>query len=104
MACVREVHEDDIGTQFLVTLKDEDCDIINVSTATVKQIIFQKPDGTRVVKTAGFDTDGSDGIIYYTTVAGDLDQHGIWQLQGYIEMGGASWYSNTYSFNVSRNI
>lgn len=104
MTCIGEIHVDDVGTRFLATIKDENCTVIDISTATVKNIIFQKPDGTKVTKTASFLTDGSDGKIYYDSIADDIDQRGMWQLQGYIEMSGATWYSNTYSFKVSRNL
>jgi len=53
----------------------------NISLFTTLEMIFQAPDGTLKTRVAGFQTDGSDGIIEYTLVVGDLDQVGEWQLQ-----------------------
>ena len=73
-----EIHQYDIGTRFEITLKDEgnSPEIVDVSTASVTEIIFKKPDGNTVTKTAGFTTDGTDGKIEYTTLANDLDTVG----------------------------
>ena len=80
----------DVGTIFKTTIKD--CDTgtaidLSIATAgtTVKQLIFKKPDGTTVTQTASFYSDGSDGIITYTTVAADIDISGTWSIQGHVE-------------------
>ena len=67
-----EIHKNDIGTVFKVTIKDSAA-VVNVSTATTKQIILKKPSGTKLTKDASFFTDGSDGIITYTTVRGNVE-------------------------------
>lgn len=54
------VHSNDIGTIFRLTITDTAGVVIDVSTATVKYIYFQMPDGTKKKKTAAFYTDGSD--------------------------------------------
>lgn len=82
-----EIHVGDVGTAFKITVKDEDEAVIDISTATLKQIWFQKADGTVVTKTASFVTDGTDGQMQYVTEDDDLDQTGKWKIQGYIEIG-----------------
>jgi len=49
----------------------------------VRKIIARKPTGTSVTWTAV--ADGTNGIKYVTQ-ANDIDVHGTWQLQAYIEM------------------
>ena len=98
-----EIHVNDIGTQFVITVQDGD-DIIDVSEASTKQLIFYKPDKSVLTKNASFYNDGEDGIISYITVDGDLDQDGIWQLQGYLVIGSASWYTDISKFTVRRNL
>ena len=78
MALVREIHVDDIGTMFKITLYDDEV-IVDVSGATVMQMLFLKPDGTNLTKTAYLFSDGTDGIIKYSTIADDLDIHGKWK-------------------------
>jgi hypothetical protein len=82
MSC--EIHLNDAGLQFKITILQCNGTIKDISYATTKQIIFEKPSGTIVTKTATFFTDGTDGIIYYNTVDGDLDEEGIWHLQARI--------------------
>jgi hypothetical protein len=99
----QEIHKNDIGVKFEATFKDGST-VIDISNASVKQLIFEKTDGTTVTQTANFLTDGSDGIIYYTTILGDLDQSGDWQVQGYIEMSTGKWHSDIYAFTVYSNV
>ena len=101
---VEEIHVGDIGTQFQATLYD--CDVVvDISTATVKEIIFLKPDGTKVVNTADFLTDGSDGIIYYApTLATELDQEGNWKIQARVVMPTGTWSSDVQKFKVYPNL
>jgi len=80
-----EVHQNDFGTIFRITISDGD-DSVDISSATTKQITFRKPDGTVVTQTAAWYTDGTDGILQYTTVDGDLDTVGFWKIQARIIM------------------
>ena len=94
------IHNADIGTIFRLTIVDTAGAAINVSMATVKYIYFQKPDGTKKKKTAAFYTDGSDGKIQYTTVSGDIDQAGLWQVQGYVETSSGKFFTVKTNFSV----
>jgi hypothetical protein len=103
MSCSADLHVADTGSQFIVTFKD--CDVVvDISSATLLQIIFHKPDGSEVTKTAILYTDGTDGKAYYTTISGDLDIGGWWVIQGYIEVGTLHWHSDTKRFRVLENI
>ena len=94
------VHNGDIGTVFELTIKDTDEAVIDVSTAAVKYIYFQDPTGARMRKTATFTTDGTDGKIQYVTIAGDIDEVGTWQVQGYVETSLGKFYTEKMSFQV----
>lgn len=98
-----EVHKSDVGTKFRVTLKDAST-VVDISAATTKEIHFYKPDGTTLEKTATLYTDGSDGIMEYTTVAGDIDQTGTWRIQAYIVTSSGSWKSSVEQFVVYENL
>lgn len=100
-----EIHVGDIGAVFLITIKDSQTNTsIDVSGATTKQIIFQKPDGTLLTKDAEFTDNGSDGQIQYQTVSGDLDVKGDWKIQAYIVIPSGSWRTNINNFRVYENI
>lgn len=98
-----EIHYGDIGTEFRITIKD-DTTVVDLSTASELYLIFKKPgtSGT-VTKTASLHTDGTDGIITYTTVEGDMDEVGTWKVQAKIVMNG-TWYSDIKSFKCHRNL
>ena len=78
--------------------------VLDVSSATTKQLIIKKPNGVKITGDASFQTDGTDGLIYYRTVAGDLDQAGTYNVQAYIEMPSFSGYTTPTSFQVASNI
>jgi hypothetical protein len=73
--------KDDFGATVTVTVSDANDDAIDISSATVRQFIIKKPDGTLLTKTAGFVTDGQDGKLQYTFISGDLDTQGPYHLQ-----------------------
>lgn len=99
MSCA-EIHVDDVGTVFTVTILDQDDEVVDVSLYTPKQLIFTKPSGTKVTQTASFTTDGTDGKIQYTSASGDLDEEGLWSLQGIV----SSFHTNITTFKVYRNL
>jgi len=101
--CIQEIHIGDIGTDFEIELKD--ClTVVNISSATVKQIIFQKPTGEVLTKTAIFSTDGTDGKLRYITVANDLDLAGTWKIQAKVVLSSGTWSSNVEKFKVYSNL
>ena len=84
-----EIHVDDVGTLFKVTIAD--CpSSLDISSATTKTLKFKKPSGTVLSKPGTFFTDGSDGILTYTSVSGDLDECGRWELQA-LWLGKPRW-------------
>ena len=99
------IHVGDVGTIFRLTIVENDgTTVVPVQTATVKKIYFKKSDGTKLSKTALFYTDGSDGIIQYTGLAGDISISGVWEMQGYVEMPAGKFYSEAVKFTVKNNI
>ena len=98
-----EIHQDDVGTQFLVTVKDGSS-AVNISSATTKQLIIKKPSGTKLTKAAAYSTDGADGKIYYNTVADDLDEAGTYKLQGKVVISDGTFYTDITTFKVHRNL
>lgn len=104
MSALEEIRLGDIGTLFKCTIKDNE-DIVDVSTATTKLLKLFKPSGSLLTKNASLFTDGTDGIITYTTVSGDLSELGTWQLQGKVEFTEvAQFNSSIEKFKVHRNL
>jgi hypothetical protein len=99
------IHNGDVGTIIRLTItEDDNTTAIDVSGATVKKFYFLKPDDTKINKTAEFNADGTDGKLKYTTVAGDINAVGRWQVQAYVEIGAAKYYSTKTTFTVQSNL
>jgi acyl-CoA-binding protein len=98
-----QVHQNDIGTQFVITVLDDGA-VVDISTATDLKIYFRKPDSTTLTKTGVLYTDGTDGKMVYTTIAGDLDLVGNYKIQGRVEIDGGTFYTDLGSFKVHCNI
>jgi len=94
----------DIGTAFEIGLTEDGNQFSIADALTVKQIKFKKPDGTTVTKAASFTSDGSDGLLRYVTVDGDLDMTGAWQMQAYVEKLSWQGHSEIHYFHVHRNL
>ena len=97
-----EIHKGDIGTKFTVTVYDG-TSTVNDSGGT-KTILFKKPGGTTLTKTAS-DEDAANGAISYTTVSGDLDEIGTWRIQAkVVTSGGSTFNTDISTFKVYDNI
>jgi len=99
----QEIHKGDIGTLFKLTLYDRST-IVNLQAATAKTIVFKNPKGITTSKTATFATDGTDGIIQYRTVSGDLSVAGKWQIQAVVTFPDGKWSSSIVEFVVHPNL
>ena len=99
-----EIHVDDIGTKFIVTIKDG-TSVVNISAATTKEILFKKPSGIKLTKAAAFETDGTDGVISYTTIDTELDETGTYKIQAHVVLSvGNEFHSDISTFKVHRNV
>lgn len=98
-----EIHYGDIGVNFNITVMNGTA-VLNVSNANSINVIFQKPDGSDLIKTATLVTNGIDGNIRYTSVSGDLDQIGTWQIQAKVDFGASVFSTDIQKFKVYRNI
>ena len=100
---MNEVQLDDIKIRIILTIM-EDGEAVDISAATVKQIILRSPAGVTTTFTATFLTDGTEGKIYYETVSGDLNVAGLWKTQGKVEVSSGTYRSDIHSFRVHSNL
>jgi hypothetical protein len=102
MAC--NIHAEDVGTKLLSTVTD--CGtVVDISTATSLSIFIRKPDSTVLSRTGVLYTDGTDGKMYYATVAGDLDVAGLYKIQGKVGLPSGAIHSTSLStFRVECNL
>jgi hypothetical protein len=89
-----EPHVGDIGTIIIYTIKDGDT-ILDISGATTKELIIENSGGgSRVVLEGEFATDGTDGVIEFTSQEGTWDVAGISKEQVYLVLPDGEWRSD----------
>lgn len=98
-----EIHVNDIGTQLIMTVKDDGA-IVDISGATLLQVILKKPDGQTYTKTGTLYTNGTDGKMYYISVNGDFSAAGNYKIQGKVTIPGGTYYTSISDFKVYCNL
>ena len=99
-----DIHVNDIGTSLEVVMQDSEGNAVDLSGFTTLGICIQKPDSTILTKVAQFKTDGTDGIIYVLSEAGDLDIIGGYRIQAIVENPVGVWRSSIAKFKVRGNV
>lgn len=90
--------------QLTVYVVDQDGNSVNLREASVKKIALLTPQGTTILKDAGFLTSGVDGALQYTTTAADLLEAGTYQLQAVFVLAGNAQTTRWSKFRVGANI
>ena len=98
------MQQQDVGTVITVTLTDSAGAVVDVSTATNKQILLRTPAGSVLTNTATFTTDGEDGKIKYSVGSNVLKEDGNWEIQANMVLTAGSWRSSIGTFKVNTNI
>lgn len=96
-------HVGDIGVLFRATIKSGGS-ALDISDASTKDFIFGRPDGTKLTVSTVFQTDGTNGVIEYTSVSGDLSVAGTYGLQAHIIRPSGDKKTNKERFPVDPNI
>jgi hypothetical protein len=93
---VSKIYVNDIGRTISVSVGED------LTGATVTLIKVLKPNGEQPDWVGTIQSPPSNGILTYTTVDGDLDCHGAWFVQGYMEKGSRKVRGETATFTVYR--
>jgi len=80
------LHVGTCGDTTTWTIVDDDgTTALNLSVYTTKQLHILRPDGTWVIRTPTYTNGtGSNGLVYYTRVAGDRTVSGLYRYQLYL--------------------
>lgn len=101
---MQEINLNTIGAAIVFTIVDQNGAIIDITGATEMKICLKKQSGVTVVKTAELVTNGIAGKIQYKTVAGDLDELGVWEAQARVTLSPTRVYPTKVNyFKVVRN-
>lgn len=101
-----ELQEGAIGAELVLVALDQSRNVVDISGATLLEMIVTRPDNTSFTRTAEFDTDGEDGAMKIITEAGDLTPAGIgWRAQGRVVLGSTTDVrTSIYHFEVLANL
>lgn len=91
--------KDTVGLVVTFTVKRDGIPL-DISTASTKNLLFNPPSGSLLTKAGTFVTDGTDGKLRYTTIAGDLDEAGVWEVAADIVMTGWDGQTSAERFMV----
>jgi len=100
------LHVGEVGKRFLVQVYDVNestglREAINISGATTKELLLEPAGETvAVAYPLTFLNDGTDGLAYYDTEAGDLSAAGDWRGQGHVVGPTYDWWGEKVSFPV----
>ena len=101
MTCITEkIKVGDVGTVFRATIT-EDGVAKDISTATSITFKFKKPDKSTFTQ-AGTVEDGPNGVVSYTTQAGEVDIAGRWWIEVTVALPAWTATTNEVSFWVEK--
>ena len=100
-----DIYAGDYGVPHDITIKENGV-AVNIQSATLMQLTYKKPDGSTLVKTPAFKTNGTDGVITYTFEQGDIDanDYGTWKYQAYVETATSGKHTAHGTLEVGSNL
>lgn len=98
-----DIHINDVGTLLEVTIKENRV-VADISSATAKILYIQRPDGVMLTKTPVFTTNGTDGKLRYTSIAGDFPIKGTYKVQFKLTLPTWEGFTEIGSFKVLSNL
>ena len=93
----------DAGTVIDITVKENGV-AKDISNATTKEFRLRRPDGSVLKKTVAFKTDGTNGILTYTSIATDFNERAGYTWQVFYITPSGSWHTTRVKFNVEWNL
>tara|TARA_B100001564_G_scaffold249892_1_gene212237 strand:+ start:1629 stop:1940 length:312 start_codon:yes stop_codon:yes gene_type:complete len=97
-----EIHVNDVGTRFLITIKEDDV-VVDITNATTIAIYIARPDDSMLART-GTVSDAVNGQLYYDIQAGDLNEAGHYKLQARVTLNTGTYYTSIYNFQAHCNV
>lgn len=98
------IQEQAVGLVLIYQVLNSDGSARDISTYTVHDLIFQRPNNSNITVHAAFQNDGTDGKLIHTTVDGDLSHAGTFQVQARLSKVGIDEYSEVALFDVAKNL
>lgn len=99
-----EIRINNIGVVFESQIMHKGA-IVDISSATSLKMMFQKPNGELDTQDGMLTNDGTDGLLFYKSVDGDIDVCGkTWRRQAMVVLPSGTFYSDIYEYEVFPNL
>lgn len=85
LATVPTLSQIGFNLDFIVT--NQVGTVVDISTASLKQLKFTPPSGVEITKTAAFITTGTDGGLRFVSDSGFLSAVGAWRVRAHVVVG-----------------
>lgn len=82
----------DFGIAIDILVINQDCTPVDLTSATLVEMEFTKPDGSVQTRTATVVGVPTEGLIRYTVASGFLDVVGTWHVRGKVTEGMSKLY------------
>jgi hypothetical protein len=106
MATQEDFRVEDAGGIFRVTCKKDNA-VLNISTATIKKIIFEKKGGDILIVDGEYPIggDGTDGIMQHKFVPFQISVEGDWKAQAFVYFSSTDYYFSTQvTIKIGKNL
>lgn len=102
---LKGIVENDYGQTIQLTVIDIDTgEAADVSAYnSAQQLIFTDPSGNDTTVSAGWATDGTDGVIEYTLQDGNIDEAGDWYVRARLTSATARLTTLALLFEVKKD-
>lgn len=86
---MQRVQQGSIGVRFVAELVDQAGKALELAGFDELELVFLPPKGAARVREATVSGETANGLLEYTSAAGDLDQFGEWRFQPRVVESGA---------------
>jgi hypothetical protein len=100
------VHNGDFGTEYLINIEENGSALdISAYVGQTIEMYFKPPAGaSRKTVTAAMKTDGTNGQVTYTSIAGIIDAVGLWKIEVHLAKTGSDFGSQVGEFEVQARL
>lgn len=99
-----QIHVGDVGTELRFPVTDEEGGVVPLAGYLSLTVYVYRPDKVTLTRTGQLLSDGSDGLLYYRTQAGDLAVPGLYKFQAVVTLPGGTWHTQVTSRMVKGNL
>jgi hypothetical protein len=95
---LQSIQQGDINTTLQITVEDGGV-VVNITGGTGTMYLLPPDGSVKTLNSISIPT-GTDGIMTKVTVSGDIDEPGLWRIQGKVVLGASTLFTKLGRFRV----